>query len=82
MSLADELSKQLKEATAEPNGVPGAIVAVVDRKGKLVFHDASGVRQSGGDEPMDKDALCWMASCTKVGCTVSRAVQIDMLTLF
>lgn len=53
-------------ACKDENKIPGAILAAVDRSGKLLLHESAGLRQVGGKEEMSKDALCWMASCTKL----------------
>jgi CubicO group peptidase (beta-lactamase class C family) len=67
--MTDSLStikNDLAAACKDPNKIPGAIFAAVDRSGKLLIHESAGLRQVGKDEPIDKNALFWMASCTKL----------------
>lgn len=66
-NLADTLQKKLQDACSDPTTkIPGLILTVIDRKGNLLSHSSAGVRQVGSKESLDKDALCWFASCTKV----------------
>lgn len=65
-ATAEKLHGFLAAAVADPNQAPGLIFAAAERSGKLLAHDAVGVRQVGSSKLMDKDMLCWMASCTKV----------------
>lgn len=53
-------------ACKDSNKIPGSILAAIDRNGTLLLHESAGLRQIGNSEPIDKDALCWMASCTKL----------------
>lgn len=67
-NLAETLQAKLQEACSDPSTkIPGLILAVADKQGNLLTHSAAGLRQIGSEEKMDKDMLCWMASCTKVG---------------
>lgn len=52
-----------REAIASEQ-VPG-IVALVARKGKIVFHKAYGTADAAGNQPMKKDAIFRIASQTK-----------------
>lgn len=54
------------EACKDENKIPGAILAAIDRDGKMLIHESAGKRQVGSSEAMKKDALHWMASCTKL----------------
>jgi CubicO group peptidase (beta-lactamase class C family) len=47
-------------------GVPGAVVAVVGKEGRLLFSHAGGQRGHGSPEPMSTDSVFWIASCTKL----------------
>lgn len=61
-----KITQDFEAACQDPHKIPGAILAAIDRNGKLLIHASAGTRQVGGSELMDKDALCWMASCTKL----------------
>ncbi|KAF5364594.1 hypothetical protein D9758_005585 [Tetrapyrgos nigripes] len=65
----------LAEACKDQNKIPGAVLFAADRSGKTLIHEAAGVRQLGSSEPMSKDALFWLASCTKL-ITVISALQL------
>ncbi|PWZ02430.1 beta-lactamase/transpeptidase-like protein [Testicularia cyperi] len=69
MSLQETAQKVLDQATADPtspNAVPGAVVYVSDKSGKPVVWASAGVRQLGKSDPMTKDSIFWIASCTKL----------------
>ncbi|KAF5375117.1 hypothetical protein D9758_000027 [Tetrapyrgos nigripes] len=65
----------LTETCKDPNKIPGAVLFAADRSGNTLLHEAAGVRQVGSSEPLSKDALFWMASCTKL-ITAIAAVQL------
>ncbi|THU91638.1 beta-lactamase/transpeptidase-like protein [Dendrothele bispora CBS 962.96] len=76
--MAEALTKArslLAETCQDPNKIPGAVLFAADRSGKTLLHEAAGVRQIGSSEPMSKDALFWMASCTKL-LTAIAAIQL------
>ncbi|UZJ52176.1 hypothetical protein CBS101457_001496 [Exobasidium rhododendri] len=67
--MNDSISKVKSDfhaACQDPQKIAGSILAVVDRNGTLLLHESAGLRQVGSSEPMNKDGLCWMASCTKM----------------
>ncbi|SNX85886.1 related to transesterase [Melanopsichium pennsylvanicum] len=69
MSIQQTVQKALDTATADlsqPNAVPGAVMYIADKSGKQVAWASSGVRQAGKSEPMTKDSVFWIASCTKL----------------
>jgi CubicO group peptidase (beta-lactamase class C family) len=59
----DRIDAMCQEAVAEGQ-VPG-IVALVARKGKIVFHNAYGMADNGKGKAMKKDAIFRIASQTK-----------------
>lgn len=67
-SLQEGVQKVLDAYTAGtgPNNVPGAVVCVSDASGKDVVWAAAGVNQVGKPEPIKKDAIFWIASCSKL----------------
>lgn len=60
------IKEALQTTCQDSNKIPGAILAAIDRKGNLILHESAGIRQVGDSSPMDKNALHWMASCTKL----------------
>ncbi|SPO29562.1 related to transesterase [Ustilago trichophora] len=67
-SLQQGVQKVLDTYTAGtgPNNVPGAIAYIADASGKEVAWAAAGVNEVGKPEPMEKDAIFWIASCSKL----------------
>ena len=77
-NLAETLQVKLQDACSDPNTkIPGLILAVADKQGNLLTHSAAGLRQFGKEEKMEKDFLCWMASCTKV--SVKRFISLAFI---
>ena len=64
--LQQSTQAQIDEATKDVNNVPGCVFYATDRQGRELAYAAGGVRQAGKDEPMPKDAIFWIASCTKL----------------
>ncbi|KAL1984425.1 hypothetical protein VTN96DRAFT_9119 [Rasamsonia emersonii] len=64
--VVDGLKARIDSVTSKPDGVPGLVIAVVDRNGDIVFEHASGKRGMGTNEPMTTDTVFWIASCTKM----------------
>ncbi|KAJ1023080.1 hypothetical protein NDA16_003233 [Ustilago loliicola] len=48
------------------NNIPGAVAYISDASGKEVVWAAAGVNEVGKDKPMKKDAIFWIASCSKL----------------
>lgn len=69
-TLSEATSASIREAidnvTADKNKVPGLVVVVVGKDGKLTFSHASGTRGKETQEPMTLDSTFWIASCTKL----------------
>lgn len=69
MSMQETVQKVLDAATADvtlPNAVPRAVVYIADKSGKEIAWASAGVKQAGKSEPMTKDSIFWIASCTKL----------------
>lgn len=66
--LQETVQKVLDTYTAGtgPSHVPGAVAYVADASGKQVAWAAAGVNEVGKPEPMKKDAIFWIASCSKL----------------
>ncbi|KIW87187.1 uncharacterized protein Z519_12298 [Cladophialophora bantiana CBS 173.52] len=61
------LHKRLIDAVADPvKGIPGAVVCVVNKSGKLIFSEAQGKIGSQSPEPMELATIFWLASCSKL----------------
>jgi len=59
----EKIDIMLEKAVAE-NQVPG-IVALIAKKGKIVFHNAYGMAENDSDKELKKDAIFRIASQTK-----------------
>ncbi|SPO32453.1 related to transesterase [Ustilago trichophora] len=69
MSIQETLQKALDTATADisqPMAVPGAVMYIADKSGNQIAWASAGVKQAGKSEPMTKDSIFWVASCTKL----------------
>jgi len=64
-------------------GIPGSTVVVVGRDGKELFAHCAGNRGVNSNEPMTKDSIYWIASCTKVivGIACMQLVEKGILAL-
>ncbi len=49
-----------------PNNVPGAVAYVSDKSGKDVIWAHAGVKEVDKQDPMTKDTIFWIASCSKL----------------
>ncbi|GAK66984.1 beta-lactamase [Moesziomyces antarcticus] len=49
-----------------PNNVPGAVAYVSDKSGKDVVWAHAGVKEVDKQDPMTKDTIFWIASCSKL----------------
>lgn len=67
-SLQEGVQRVLDTYTAGkgPNNVPGAVAYIADASGKQVAWAASGVNDISKPDPMKKDAIFWIASCSKL----------------
>lgn len=46
--------------------LPGVCVGVINTAGEIDLLESGGPRAIGSDAPLSKDAVFWIASCTKV----------------
>jgi len=61
------LDERIKAAVEDPRtGIPGAMVAVVNRNGKSIFSTAAGQVGANSAHDMTSDAVFWIASCSKM----------------
>lgn len=69
-------------AEAGPNGVPGVVAMVTDRKGDI-YEGVRGVRNTGTGEAMTADTVCAIFSTTKAvgGTAVMQCVEEGLLDL-
>ena len=67
-SLQEGVQRVLDAYTAGTgaDNVPGAVAYIADANGKEVAWAASGRKQVDQAEPMKKDAIFWIASCSKL----------------
>lgn len=65
-SAVEGLVKSMDAITADPNNIPGCVMAVVGKDGKELFTHASGTRGIDTKEPMTMESVFWIASCTKM----------------
>ncbi|KAN0063393.1 hypothetical protein ACQY0O_004559 [Thecaphora frezii] len=70
-SIADAACQHANER----RGVPGLVFYAADRQGTELAHVAAGLKDAATGEKMDKDAIFWIASCTKL-VTVVAALQL------
>ena len=62
----DAAKKQIDEATAEKNSIPGTVFNVINKRGEFIFQHASGEIGLGIGKPAALDSIFWIASCTKM----------------
>lgn len=62
----DQIKAKMDSYTTKPEGIPGLVCTIVDRKGEQIFHHVSGRKGFGSAEHMTSDTLFWFASCTKL----------------
>ncbi|MCJ1445184.1 MAG: hypothetical protein MMC23_005689 [Stictis urceolatum] len=74
-ATTSDIRKTVDDATKDPQKVPGAVFASVNKQGKPVFSHASGCRGSDTKEPMTMETVFWIASCTKLICGIA-ALQL------
>ena len=60
-STAADMRRMMDEATADPHKIPGCVMAVVGKDGKLMFSHASGTRGIETKEKMTLDSVFWIA---------------------
>jgi CubicO group peptidase (beta-lactamase class C family) len=71
-----EAAFQLVRNAVETNHVPGAI-ALVARDGRVVRHEAFGVRDIENQLPFTTNTLCWIASITKPVTVAAAMTLVD-----
>lgn len=79
--ILNGLKSRIDSVTSRPHGVPGLVVAVVDRNGDVVFEHASGTRGVDTNEPMTPDTVFWIASCTKMIVAIAAMQLVERGTL-
>src|SRR5688572_18966295 len=67
---------QLVRHAVETNHVPGAI-ALVARDGRVLRHEAFGVRDIENQLPFTTNTLCWIASITKPVTVAAAMTLVD-----
>jgi CubicO group peptidase (beta-lactamase class C family) len=67
---------QLVRTAVETNHVPGAI-ALVAREGRVVRHEAFGLRDIENQLPFTTNTLCWIASITKPVTVAAAMTLVD-----
>ncbi|MCJ1252361.1 hypothetical protein MMC24_000166 [Lignoscripta atroalba] len=77
------IRESMDSVTADPNKIPGCVVAVVGKDGKPIFTHASGTRGVDTKEPMTMESIFWIASCTKMigGIAAMQLVEQGKLAL-
>ncbi|KAH7090932.1 beta-lactamase [Auriculariales sp. MPI-PUGE-AT-0066] len=70
-ALATRIRGILHDATCAQDGPPGLIYAALDRSGRILVHEAAGVRELGKETPMTLDAVFGINSCTKISTTIA-----------
>ncbi|KAF2460505.1 beta-lactamase/transpeptidase-like protein [Lineolata rhizophorae] len=71
------INAALQSAVSGPQGVPGAVVCVVNRDGTLLFSGAAGARDVETGAPMTPDTALWIASCTKLITSVAAMQMVE-----
>lgn len=70
MSLKSKIDTIINDATSTPDGLPGVVIAAVNRDGDVIYEGAAGERQLGSGKPMTVDSVFWIASFTKLVTTI------------
>jgi CubicO group peptidase (beta-lactamase class C family) len=76
-----QLQQTIDDVTAAEDGVPGMVFAAVNKEGDIIFEHASGKVGAGREEPMTKDSVFWIASCTKMITGVACMQLVEQGTL-
>src|SRR6185436_13258044 len=79
VGLSSERLQRVSRALAaeiEAGKIPGA-VALVARKGKLVYFESFGVRDKASNDPMPKDAIFRLYSMTKPFTSVAAMMLME-----
>jgi CubicO group peptidase (beta-lactamase class C family) len=71
-----EAAFQLVRTAVETNHVPGAI-ALVAREGRVLRHEAFGLRDIENQLPFTTNTLCWIASITKPVTVAAAMTLVD-----
>ncbi|KAH8794760.1 beta-lactamase [Hyaloscypha finlandica] len=82
-SAINGLKAEIDKVTSNPDGAGGIVYCAVNKNGDLIFEHASGKLGKGRPEPMTKDTVFWIASCTKmiVGIACMQLVEQGQLAL-
>lgn len=78
------VQQSLDGVTGDPStGIAGIVFVAIDKKGNQICACPSGKRGLNRDEPMTMDTVFWIASCTKLICTIAcmQAVEQGQLNL-
>ncbi|KAF2163760.1 hypothetical protein M409DRAFT_68334 [Zasmidium cellare ATCC 36951] len=78
------VQQSLDSVTKDPStGIAGIVLVAVDKNGDQICACPSGKRGLNRDEPMTMDTVFWIASCTKLICTIAcmQAVEQGQLRL-
>ncbi|KAK4503729.1 hypothetical protein PRZ48_004644 [Zasmidium cellare] len=78
------VQQSLDSVTGDPStGIAGIVFVAVDKNGNQICACPSGKRGLNRDEPMTMDTVFWIASCTKLICTIAcmQAVEQGQLRL-
>lgn len=72
----NKIHKAMKEGTADPaKDLPCASFYAVDKNGDELVSVATGQMGSETSEPINEDTVFWIASCTKIACSMA-AMQL------
>jgi CubicO group peptidase (beta-lactamase class C family) len=56
-----------KETARGSNGIPGCVLAAIDRDGNYIYRNTAGYNSPApGSAPINEDGIFWIASCTKL----------------
>ncbi|KAL2845885.1 beta-lactamase/transpeptidase-like protein [Aspergillus pseudoustus] len=75
------LREKVDEYIAKPKGIPGLVCTIVNKDGARIFHYAAGHRAAGLDEPLDTNAIFWLASCTKLITSIAAMQLVEQKKL-
>ncbi|KAI5358145.1 Putative beta-lactamase/transpeptidase [Septoria linicola] len=78
------VQQTLDSVTSDPKaGIAGVVFVAVDKNGDHIAAVPSGKRGIAKSDPMDLDTVFWIASCTKMVCTIAcmQAVERGLLSL-
>lgn len=78
-TAVDRIQQVIDAAVANPtSNIPGVSVVVTNRQGQLLVNAVAGLQGlQKGAGPLQKDAIYWLASCTKISSSVLALIAVE-----